>query len=134
MTSPPRRALVPVLVLLGLLGAAHVEHGLARLGVLWRQSVLSWDNPATQVLEELASQGVPHADGARQARDRGAPGRRDGARLRGAAGPRGGGGPRAGAGVAAGRGDGARLGVAGDPDGLPDAASCPCVSRAPPVA
>ncbi|OGK99813.1 MAG: hypothetical protein A3E31_10690 [Candidatus Rokubacteria bacterium RIFCSPHIGHO2_12_FULL_73_22] len=106
MTSPPRRALVPVLVLLGLLGAAHVEHGLARLGVLWRQSVLSWDNPATQVLEELASQAVPHADGARQARDR----------------------------VAAGRGDGARLGVAGDPDGLPDAASCPCVSRAPPVA
>ena len=91
MTSPPRRALVPVLVLLGLLGAAHVEHGLARLGVLWRQSVLSWDNPATQVLEELASQAVPHADGA-------------------------------------------RLGVAGDPDGLPDAASCPCVSRAPPVA
>src|SRR3990172_9030995 len=106
MMSPPRRALVPVLVLLGLLGAAHVEHGLARLGVLWRQSVLSWDNPATQVLEELASQAVPHADGARQARDRGA----------------------------AGRGDGARLGVAGDPDGLPDAASCPFVSRAPPVA
>src|SRR3990172_9876522 len=106
MMSPPRRALVPVLVLLGLLGAAHVEHGLARLGVLWRQSVLSWDNPATQVLEELASQAVPHADGARQARDR----------------------------VAAGRGDGARLGVAGDPDGPPGAASRPRGRRPPPLA
>jgi len=106
MTLPRRRALVLVVVLLGLLGAAHAQRGLARVEVLWRQSTLSWDDPASQLLDELASQPVPHADPARHARDR----------------------------IVADGGAGGSLRVAGAPSGLPDSALRPCSGRAPPVA
>jgi len=62
--------LAAVAFLVGLLGLAHVHYALAFAGILWRESVLSWDNPATQHVEDLASQTVPSADGAREARDR----------------------------------------------------------------
>ncbi|MGH7391070.1 MAG: hypothetical protein ACREM3_16670 [Candidatus Rokuibacteriota bacterium] len=70
MTKAPGRTLVPSLLLVALLALAHVEHGLALIGTVWRLAVLSWDNPATQVIEEVASQAVPHVDPARSLRDR----------------------------------------------------------------
>ena len=106
MASQRCRALVPVLLLFGLLGVAHVERALARVGVLWRQSAVSWDNPATQLLEEVASQAVPHADAARQARERVVTAHRVWGRLR----------------------------LAGQPAVVSTAALGACITRAPPVA
>jgi hypothetical protein len=57
-------------LLLALLAVAHAQSGLALVGTVWRFVVLSWDSPATQLVEEVASQAVPHVDPARSLRDR----------------------------------------------------------------
>jgi hypothetical protein len=49
-------------LLLALLALSQVQATHAACGVLWRQVVVSWDNPSTQFLEETASQSVPHTD------------------------------------------------------------------------
>jgi len=49
-------------LLLTLLAIVIVAAPRAAVSVIWRTSVLSFDNPATQVLDELASQKAPHAD------------------------------------------------------------------------
>jgi hypothetical protein len=49
-------------VLLGFLAIVILAAPEAAVRVVWRSSVLSFDNPATQVLDELASQKAPRAD------------------------------------------------------------------------
>jgi len=101
-----RRALPRVLLLLALLGVAHLQQGQALFGVLWRESLLSWDNPATQFLEELASQAIPHADAARQVHER----------------------------LLVGCDDGTKIRQVGERRGSSETVLCPCITRAPPVA
>lgn len=64
------RPVLAIVFLIALLGVAQAQAGLAHLGILWREAVLSWDNPATQLVEDLASQPVPHADRIGETRDR----------------------------------------------------------------
>lgn len=59
MTPPTRWRSV---FLLALLAVVVVAASRAAVSVIWRNSVLSFDNPATQILDELASQKAPHAD------------------------------------------------------------------------
>lgn len=66
----PGSRLAPALLLFALLALAHAQHGLALIGTVWRIAALSWDNPATQLIEEVASQAVPHVDPVRSLRDR----------------------------------------------------------------
>jgi hypothetical protein len=54
--------------LLALLSVALVQQSAARLGIVWRLAVVSWDSPATQLEDEVASQGLLHDDPARRAR------------------------------------------------------------------
>ena len=68
MTS--KRAHLSVVLLLSLLALAQVQAGLAVFGVIWRTAVLSWDDPDTQLVEDLASQAAPVANPSRLARDR----------------------------------------------------------------
>lgn len=60
---------VRVLLLVALVWVATVEQSVASLAILWRVSVLSWDNPATQLRDETAAQAVAGTDVRRQARD-----------------------------------------------------------------
>jgi hypothetical protein len=48
----------PVAVLFALLSLSQIQQSVARVGILWRTSVLSWDNPATQDLEDIATETV----------------------------------------------------------------------------
>jgi len=59
MTPPTRWRSV---FLLALLAVVVVAAPRAAVSVIWRNSVISFDNPATQILDELASQKAPHAD------------------------------------------------------------------------
>lgn len=61
MKAPRHRPAFALLVV-ALLALAHAEHGLARIGTFWRLAVLSWDSPATQDVEAVASQVVPPVD------------------------------------------------------------------------
>lgn len=54
-------------VLLALLLLAGVQQASATLAIFWRGAVLSWDSPASQWQDELASQGATWADARRQA-------------------------------------------------------------------
>lgn len=65
----PRRSivLVSVAILVALLTLAQAQAVLGLFGTLWRTAVVSWDNPATQVVDELACQTLPHTDSAREA-------------------------------------------------------------------
>lgn len=67
--KPRRRSTLAILLFIALVGVAHTQATFAHLGILWRAAVLSWDNPATQLIEDLASQTVPHADSAGDLRD-----------------------------------------------------------------
>jgi hypothetical protein len=49
-----------VALLFALLLPAQAHTCLAVNGIIWRAFSLSWDNPATQLLEEMALEGVPH--------------------------------------------------------------------------
>lgn len=64
-----RRAVLSVVLLLGLLALAHVQSRVAAVGVIWRTAVLSWDDPDTQLVEDLASQAAPVTDPSRLAHD-----------------------------------------------------------------
>lgn len=57
-----------VVVLLVLLALVQLESPRAALSILWRGAVLSFDNPATQALDELVSGASPVADPAAEAR------------------------------------------------------------------
>ncbi len=46
----------PVAVLFALLSLSQIQQSVARAGVLWRASAPSWENPATQVLEDIATE------------------------------------------------------------------------------
>jgi hypothetical protein len=69
MTSSRERATGMVGLLIGLLALAQVHAGLGVSGTVWRATVLSWDDPVTQIVDELACQSVPHTDPWRDARD-----------------------------------------------------------------
>jgi hypothetical protein len=56
-------------LLIVLLAAGGIQHALAHLGIIWRASVVSWDNPATQWQDETASQTPPYVDPAAEATD-----------------------------------------------------------------
>lgn len=64
-TQAARLSLLPILILL----VGCLQYGAAQLGILWRYSVLSWDNPATVLGDEIASQGAVYTDEARQTRE-----------------------------------------------------------------
>jgi hypothetical protein len=53
--------------LLVALAGAEVQSALATLNIVWRAFVLSFDNPATQWLDEIASDATLYADPARDA-------------------------------------------------------------------
>jgi hypothetical protein len=59
-----------VLPLLALLALAQVQQAGAHVGIIWREFVLSWDHPGTQLVEDLASQTVPTTDPTGDARGR----------------------------------------------------------------
>lgn len=67
----PRRPIVlgAVAILVALLGLAQAQFVLGLAGTLWRLTVLSWDNPATQVVDELACQTLPHSHPGREAHE-----------------------------------------------------------------
>ncbi len=69
MKLSPLRAWGAAALLCSALALAHAESGLAHLGILWRTTLLSWDSPATQLLDEVASQTAPASDPSRQAAD-----------------------------------------------------------------
>ncbi len=54
-----RLACSTAILLLGFLGLAQVEAPHAFVNIVWRFAVLSFDNPATQALDELASTVLP---------------------------------------------------------------------------
>ena len=56
-----------VALLLALVAVAHVQYPAALCAMVLRAIVLSFDNPATQSLDETATQAVPHSDPSRQA-------------------------------------------------------------------
>lgn len=60
-------ARVRVFALLALLSVAAVQHSAAELAIIWRAAILSWDSPATQLQDQVASQGVLSSDPAKQA-------------------------------------------------------------------
>jgi len=67
----PRRSVTigPVVLLAALLALAQAHFVLGLFGPLWRTAVMSWDNPATQVVDELACESLPHGDPSREARE-----------------------------------------------------------------
>lgn len=58
-----------VALLVGLLSVVQFESSHASVSILWRYAVLSWDNPATQIQDELACGTAPCADLAGEARE-----------------------------------------------------------------
>lgn len=58
MTTPLRRLAAALLVLVVLL-VASVETPLASLRIAWRFMVLSFDSPATQVMDDLVCESSP---------------------------------------------------------------------------
>jgi hypothetical protein len=59
MRRPRPRLVLLTVVTAGLLLSAHLAFNLALLDIVWRTSVLSWDSPTTQLLDEMASQAAP---------------------------------------------------------------------------
>jgi hypothetical protein len=51
----------PVALLLASLSLSQAQPSVARVGTMWRTSVLSWDNPATRLLEDIATETVSDA-------------------------------------------------------------------------
>ncbi len=47
--------------------SAHVQYPLALCAMVLRAALVSFDNPATQFLDETATQALPHSDPSRQA-------------------------------------------------------------------
>ncbi len=58
-----------VVVLVGLLSFVQFASSHAVLNILWRYTVLSWDNPATELQDELACSTAPCTDLAGEARE-----------------------------------------------------------------
>lgn len=56
--------------LLGLLAIVQAESPRALVGIVWRVAVLSWDNPATQVAQDIATASVPRTDCSRDVYER----------------------------------------------------------------
>ncbi|MBI4609430.1 MAG: hypothetical protein HY726_10505 [Candidatus Rokubacteria bacterium] len=63
-----RRSVVLALLFIGLMLLAQVQYGLAIVDEVW-DSILSWDNPASQAVEDAASLTPPRIDPALQACD-----------------------------------------------------------------
>jgi hypothetical protein len=82
MTRSRRPLITATLLLAGLLVLAQTQWCLALVGIVWRSVVLSWDNPATQLVEDVASQAIPHTDPGRSLRDHAIAAARASARLR----------------------------------------------------
>lgn len=68
----PRRSgitLGAVVLLATLLALAQAHFVVGIFGPLWRTAVMSWDNPASQVVDELACESLTHTDPSREARE-----------------------------------------------------------------
>jgi hypothetical protein len=63
----PRWVLVLATLALVVTWCAQASH--AQLSIVWRTSVVSWDSPATQFHDQLATQGAVYVDAARQLRE-----------------------------------------------------------------
>jgi len=59
-----------IAVLLALITLAQIQWPLAHLGIVWRVVTLSWDDPATQVAQDLATETVPQAESGREVYER----------------------------------------------------------------
>lgn len=81
MTSRRRTVFLSVVALVGLLSLVQLQAAVGTCGSFLRAVTVSWDNPTSQVVDELASQPVPYADPARQIREQVAQARRSQARL-----------------------------------------------------
>lgn len=69
MTSRRRAPIGSVVLLAVLLVLAQAHFVVGLFGPLWRTAVMSWDNPATQVVDELACESLTHTDPSREARE-----------------------------------------------------------------
>ena len=58
-----------LVVLAGLLSVVQLQSAQASLNILWRYTVLSWDNPATEIEDQLACETAPSFDVAAEARE-----------------------------------------------------------------
>lgn len=58
-----------IVAVFALMATWCVQASDAHLSIVWRASVVSWDSPATQFQDELATQAVAYVDAARQLRD-----------------------------------------------------------------
>jgi len=76
-----RRSTLSVVALIGLLSLVQLQAAAGACGSFLRAVTVSWDNPTTQVVDELASQSVPYADPARQIREQVVQARRAETRL-----------------------------------------------------
>jgi hypothetical protein len=70
-----------VVALVGLVSLVQLQAAVGACGTFLRAVTVSWDNPTSQIVDELASQSVPYADPAAQIRDQVAQARRSQARL-----------------------------------------------------
>jgi len=57
-------------LLIGLLCLAKLLCAHALVSMVWREAILSWDNPATQIVDELSSQSVSYTDATSAAHER----------------------------------------------------------------
>ncbi len=59
-----------LVVLVGLLSVVQLQSAHATLNILWRYTVVSWDNPATEIEDQLACETAPSLDLAAEVRER----------------------------------------------------------------
>ena len=59
-----------IAVLLALITLAQIQRPLAHLGIVWRVVLLSWDDPATQTPQDLATETIPQAEPGREINER----------------------------------------------------------------
>jgi hypothetical protein len=65
-----RRARQPLILTLLALAALWCVLGAdAQISIVWRAVVVSWDSPATQLHDDVATQGIVYLDAARHLRD-----------------------------------------------------------------
>jgi hypothetical protein len=69
MLSRRSPTLGSVVLLAALLALAQAHFVVGLFGPLWRTAVVSWDNPASLVVDELACESLTHTDPSREARE-----------------------------------------------------------------
>src|SRR2546425_153706 len=68
--SKLRRSVSGIAVLLAVVTLAQIQWPFAHLAIVWRVVILSWDDPATQVAQDLATETVPQVESGREIYER----------------------------------------------------------------